>query len=235
MENVLSTPFDAAVWDKDSMGHQANQIAEDLGLVSKDDIDSFRHAYVTAKLADTAEKYGAGSPESIVRIAGTINEVSWILGNNTSEESLADMGNNEWGLAIRAGVDREIEEMLKRGEITEKEKKDVREWLLRVRIAQAVMDGRLTQHPLSRSRHPSDRQKERDSEAEVRKRLDRYLQQRRKGAFYIWRTKEDDRVREDHGLRDGMVFAWDHPPKGGHPGDDYGCRCWAEPLEVKKK
>ena len=47
---------------------------------------------------------------------------------------------------------------------------------------------------------------------------------------YIWRTCQDDRVREEHAANDGKTFAWDSPPPlTGHPGEDIRCRCWAEP------
>lgn len=46
--------------------------------------------------------------------------------------------------------------------------------------------------------------------------------------YYIWRTEEDDRVRSSHAQREGQIFAWDEPPEGGHPGEDYNCRCVAE-------
>lgn len=42
---------------------------------------------------------------------------------------------------------------------------------------------------------------------------------------YIWRTKKDDRVRPEHREREGDIFSWDDPPEGGHPGEDYNCRC----------
>ena len=48
--------------------------------------------------------------------------------------------------------------------------------------------------------------------------------------YYIWRTVSDDRVRSSHEERDGEIFAWDEPPEGGHPGEDYNCRCTAEPY-----
>ena len=58
----------------------------------------------------------------------------------------------------------------------------------------------------------------------------------RKAGFnkYVWRTREDDRVRLDHAHLDGEIFDWDHPPivdvktgRRGHPGTDYNCRCYA--------
>jgi len=47
---------------------------------------------------------------------------------------------------------------------------------------------------------------------------------------YVWRTVGDDTVRHNHAVREGRVFSWDDPPDGGHPGEDYNCRCWADPL-----
>lgn len=47
---------------------------------------------------------------------------------------------------------------------------------------------------------------------------------------YIWRTREDAKVRASHAANNGKVFAWDYPPPTGHPGEDYGCRCTAEPY-----
>lgn len=47
---------------------------------------------------------------------------------------------------------------------------------------------------------------------------------------YIWRTVKDNRVREEHADLEGETFSWDAPPEPGHPGEDYNCRCFAEPL-----
>ena len=47
---------------------------------------------------------------------------------------------------------------------------------------------------------------------------------------YIWRTRRDGKVRSSHAEREGQIFSWDDPPQGGHPGEDYGCRCTAEPY-----
>jgi SPP1 gp7 family putative phage head morphogenesis protein len=48
---------------------------------------------------------------------------------------------------------------------------------------------------------------------------------------YTWRTVGDERVRESHSQNDGKVFSWNSPPEGtGHPGDDFQCRCYAEPV-----
>ncbi len=49
--------------------------------------------------------------------------------------------------------------------------------------------------------------------------------------FYRWRTQDDERVRPEHARRFGRLFAWAYPPAGGHPGEDYGCRCWAEGVD----
>jgi hypothetical protein len=48
--------------------------------------------------------------------------------------------------------------------------------------------------------------------------------------FYIWRTHGDDKVRPSHAANDGRIFALYNPPATGNPGEDFNCRCWAEPL-----
>jgi SPP1 gp7 family putative phage head morphogenesis protein len=48
---------------------------------------------------------------------------------------------------------------------------------------------------------------------------------------YIWRTVGDERVRDTHADNEDQTFAWAEPPvETGHPGEDYQCRCWAEPI-----
>ena len=48
---------------------------------------------------------------------------------------------------------------------------------------------------------------------------------------YVWRTMKDNRVRESHAERDGKVFSINDSLL---PGEDFNCRCWAEPLKNKK-
>ena len=45
---------------------------------------------------------------------------------------------------------------------------------------------------------------------------------------YIWRTRRDGKVRSSHAEREGQIHSWGNPPEGGHPGEDFGCRCTAE-------
>lgn len=47
---------------------------------------------------------------------------------------------------------------------------------------------------------------------------------------YVWRSRGDVKVRTTHAANNGKVFAWDNPPPTGNPGEDYGCRCTAEPY-----
>lgn len=47
---------------------------------------------------------------------------------------------------------------------------------------------------------------------------------------YIWRTRDDAKVRSSHADRDDLVYAWDHRHDDGPPGHPFGCRCWAEPA-----
>lgn len=48
---------------------------------------------------------------------------------------------------------------------------------------------------------------------------------------YRWVTQRDERVRPLHRQLDGTVRTWGDPhPTEGHPGDAWGCRCWADPI-----
>ena len=58
-------------------------------------------------------------------------------------------------------------------------------------------------------------------------------QQERTTTHYTWRTQGDGKVRASHRANDGKIFAWDKPPKTGHPGEAPGCRCRAEPYTAK--
>lgn len=53
----------------------------------------------------------------------------------------------------------------------------------------------------------------------------------RSQGYYIWYTQDDEKVRPSHKANHGKIFAWSDPPVTGHPGDEFGCRCWAEPLK----
>ena len=46
---------------------------------------------------------------------------------------------------------------------------------------------------------------------------------------YIWRTMNDNRVRDEHRDRDGRHYSWSNAPHDGHPGQAIQCRCYAEP------
>lgn len=46
---------------------------------------------------------------------------------------------------------------------------------------------------------------------------------------FVWRTMNDNRVRDEHELLDGRTFSWSSLPQEGAPGEPINCRCWAEP------
>jgi peptidoglycan hydrolase-like protein with peptidoglycan-binding domain len=48
--------------------------------------------------------------------------------------------------------------------------------------------------------------------------------------LYIWRTVEDNKVRGTHAALNRTIRNWDNAPD---PGDDFNCRCWAEPIKPK--
>jgi SPP1 gp7 family putative phage head morphogenesis protein len=55
---------------------------------------------------------------------------------------------------------------------------------------------------------------------------------------YVWRTVGDNLTRDNHAVLDGTYHEWNNPPlimsgnsaRRMHPGEDYNCRCWAEPA-----
>jgi len=47
---------------------------------------------------------------------------------------------------------------------------------------------------------------------------------------YVWRSRDDARVRSTHAEYDDQTFSWSDPPDGGHPGQGWNCRCTAEPI-----
>lgn len=59
--------------------------------------------------------------------------------------------------------------------------------------------------------------------------------------WYVWRTSEDQRVRDSHDLMDDVLIRWDDPPSPEalnreksygryHAGNTFNCRCYPEPL-----
>ena len=52
--------------------------------------------------------------------------------------------------------------------------------------------------------------------------------------YYIWRTRQDNKVRGKHAEQEGKIFNKHIPPVDGNPGEDYNCRCWAEPYKPEK-
>lgn len=57
------------------------------------------------------------------------------------------------------------------------------------------------------------------------------IKQERPTTHYIWRIRDDEKVRPSHAANNGQVFAWGDPPPTGNPGEDYRCRCRAEPYD----
>ena len=46
---------------------------------------------------------------------------------------------------------------------------------------------------------------------------------------FIWRTVRDNRVRDAHAALEGKRFSWKEGANGLFPGQDYQCRCFADP------
>ena len=49
---------------------------------------------------------------------------------------------------------------------------------------------------------------------------------------YIWRTVEDDRVRNAHAQYNRTIREWSDDPD---PGEEFNCRCWVEPVNCENE
>jgi hypothetical protein len=139
MNDKKATDFEATLnpLELRRMRDQADQIAKEQGLTKNDDIDAFRHAYVSAKVA---EKYGKTS----AKIVGHGNE--WLREGVNRAESLGkegnpkdqwqqDVSNNDHGIAKNAELDKQN---------LSKEEKERR---LRKELADDVRNGKLQTRP----------------------------------------------------------------------------------------
>ena len=71
----------------------------------------------------------------------------------------------------------------------------------------------------------------RDQTSTFNARLNEFRQKESGIERYIWRTVQDERVRDTHRDElDGEVFYWNDPPSEGHPGEPIQCRCWPDPI-----
>jgi len=173
-----------------------------------DELDAFRHAFISALLKAWDMFFGAYPDTAEMRAAflGWLNEAINTKPNGTCSRQM-DEHNNEVGRSLAPSALQMWRWMLSgtnpHQEIAES-------------VAAALRDGRL----IDNFDDP---------------RMDKHCRPQAKvqGEFYVWRTQEDDDVRWEHVVRNGQVFSWTQPPAGGHPGADYGCRCWAEPLDSR--
>lgn len=58
--------------------------------------------------------------------------------------------------------------------------------------------------------------------------LTRYHQTNAGIKKYRWQTSQDERVRDSHHSRNGVVYSWNNP--GPHPRSEVNCRCDAVPV-----
>lgn len=129
-------------WNLALMGSDAEQIAREEGLKGQDDLDSFRHAYVSAK---TAERFGDVGAVAL----GVANEIHG-LGRDTSNETFVDLRNNGIGLKILGDVQEEMRQRQVGVGMAEEQALELQDALLRVKIAEALNSGQLSQHTLDR-------------------------------------------------------------------------------------
>lgn len=101
------------------------------------------------------------------------------------------------------------------------------------RLSAAERRRRERQRSRTRSRMRSAERRDEDPEVE------RENQESVGSKKYIWRTMLDSRTRASHRKMEGTTHFWNRKPRVGgrklHPGEDWGCRCYAEAIPPKKK
>ncbi len=70
----------------------------------------------------------------------------------------------------------------------------------------------------------------RDQVARLNGKLTELRQKEAGVSQYIWRAITDGATRASHLRNNAKTFRWDDPPETGHPGEDFQCRCTAEPV-----
>lgn len=96
-------------------------------------------------------------------------------------------------------------------------------------IARSIQEGSRDEDGLMTMSRKRARFIARDQIGKLNGQLTRFRQTSLGIGHYKWRTMLDGKVRDAHKVREGKRFSWDKPPDGGAPGEDYNCRCYAEP------
>lgn len=148
MDNVLKTKFNvwSFVWNlgPGQMRKEAEQIGLDLGIIYKDEIDAFRHAYVAAKMQETFGPDFSRAMGELNEEARDVFNQALSLGekNNPQGQWDQDLFNNTVG----QNIEKEIARDGSHGD--EKERR------LRLRILKAVRTKELQLEHVNTPRRP---------------------------------------------------------------------------------
>lgn len=178
-----------------------------------DDLDAFRHAFISAIITawnplSQFGDVGRTLSELIASGLGNLNEVKGI-GKPQSTGKCAkrmDLHNNDVGVGLAPDAQTMLRWLFITGDNPNRKIAEI--------IAKAVKANK-TINKYDDPIMDEDCRKE----SKIR------------GKFFRWRTRLDNDVRWEHSIREGKGFLWTGDVV---PGQDYGCRCWAEPIEDEK-
>lgn len=204
---------------KDSVVEWANDWGREMGIYGisteripagqHDDLDAFRHAFCHAYVMAWLSVTSRG--KDVSDWIGLIMEMPGLFSSQSTSRcaKAMDYHNNKVGQEL-APTREEMWSVLRYGE-------DPTPFIAK-RIADAVKRGD-TINSFDDPRMPKKCR----------------LQAKIKGDEYIWRTKNDDKVRWDHAVREGKRFSIKNPPPDGPPGANYNCRCVAVPVSEENE
>ena len=127
-------------WNTSLLAKDSEKIAREQGVSGASDLDSFRHAYVSAK---ASEKFGPDTAAAL----GIANEILSPTKDNWREHIL-DLRNNETGINIYDEVRAEAAKKAEEKKLSEAQAAQLQEEMLRTRLTDAVRSGQLSLHTL---------------------------------------------------------------------------------------
>lgn len=175
----------------------------------------------------TRSAFGKGNPPSTKALDGTAASVGGFTGRQLARQGLP-------AITVGKGADLDLYKKWTRENagliksIDERYFDDVRDTIL-----EAVRTGRTTREVMAslQERYAVSRSRAeliaRDQIGKLNGAITKQKQTRLGVTHYTWSTSLDARVRPEHRVREGRVFAWDAPPEDGHPGIAINCRCVA--------
>lgn len=227
-EYTAAMRVDDAVIRMDSFTSKLNNVFGGVLATIGERVVGFKKGMTS--IADDTNKWNRDQQNRIIKESVGVN----ILSNDKDMDAAIDLWVRENVRSIASLASNEtkrVEQIIIDG---------FRNGLRHEAVAKGILDtfresaDRLTNAAKGMSVENKARMLARDQLGKLNAQITRARQSRLGINRYTWRTSRDERVRQTHAALEGQVFYWNAAdgdvPDVGHPGVDYNCRCWAEPM-----